>query len=203
MLSDWISVLQLSCAISIALGAYEATRSKREAQGSEMLQKASDKIEELISSDNGNNERNIDSNEMLNDVPWAAMSNRDLGDYKRDISIRFWQLNEEIRQRDKIRNYSFLSTGTISAFLLIVASAIPRTEFNPILGAFCAIILLGLPIASIVSIWIEERRLAWMIEPNDPSGHGGNSRSIKPRSRPQKGQMYHVCNEIRRRKLKK
>jgi hypothetical protein len=200
MLSDWISVLQLSAAISLAFGAYDSTRKKREEQGFEILRSAEIKIKKLLPEDPQHWVYKIPHDFMLNDVGWKNMSPADLNDYRRDVRLRFETAVKAITKRDDLRTACFIVIGLVSVVLLIVASAFPRTEINVIVAILASILLLGIPVASILSIVLEERALARLLAPSDPSGKHGKSRPLYFRSVEQKGELYHVTNEIRRRR---
>lgn len=199
MLSDWISVLQLSAAISVAFGAYDATRLKREEKCREMLDNAEIKIRSLLPEDTNLWTYKVPKETMLDTVDWVDMSNADLNLYRRDIRVRFETTIATFRKHDRLRTLCFLGSGFLAVTLLIVSSAFPRTEINTFIGVLCAVILLGLPIASILSILLEELHLTRLISPNDPPSSHDRGRKIPPRSNVRKGQFYHVLNEIRRR----
>lgn len=199
MFQDWISVFQLGAALSFVLGGFANHRQPREERLEKWAKEAVDQIEKLRRADGCEVPRLVEEGVMLDTVPWAKMSTTDLNDYRRDVTRRYYARIEKYKSNDRIRQALLWINGVASTAALIYGSANGRLPVPGAVAVIIALAVIGIPVISMFSVWLEDIYLAREGSPNSPEATGERARKVRERSNPGRGQAFHVFAEIRRR----
>lgn len=199
MFQDWISVFQLGAALSFVLGGFANHRQPREDKLERWEKEAVDQIAQLLRSDGREVPRLVEKGVMLDTVHWSKMSTTDLNDYRRDVTRRYYARIERYKSNDRIRQALLWINGLVCSTALIYGSANGEQQISGVLAVVIALVILGIPVAAMVSVWIEDNYLVREGSPSNRNGARDNGRTAHERSNPAQGQAFHVFTEIRRR----
>ncbi|TCM65755.1 hypothetical protein [Rhizobium sp. BK068] len=199
MFQDWISVFQLGAALSFVLGGFANHRQPREEKIEKWAKEGVEHIAILRARDGGEVPRLVPKGVMLDTVPGKDMSTTDLNDYRRDVTYRYHKRIEKYERNDRVRQVLLWINGVISAAALIYGSAHVQQPVSLDMGVVFALMIIGIPIACMVSVWLEDLYLVRQANPYSRSDQEERGRKITIRSNARRGQTFYVFTEIRRR----